>query len=367
MQPTNKSSLIFFLILTFTFSFGLSPTAAQTPPDKLLLKNYRPQSIYKIPKTDIKKAKYPIIDVHSHPYPETSEEIAQWVKNMDEVGVEKTIVLTMATGSKFDSIYAEYAKYPDRFEVWCGFDYTGYDKPGFGPAAVAELERCVKVGATGVGELGDKGKGMFYSKPVKAWGMHFDDPRMDPLLEKCGELNIPVSIHVADPIWMYQPMDSTNDGLMSALHWRLDNQKDIVDHAGMIDILERAVKRHPNTIFIACHFANLSYDLTRLGELFDEYQNLYADISARYAETATIPRFVIAFYEKYQDRLLYGTDMGYDTDMYRITFRILESSDEHFYEIDQLQYHWSLHGFGLDDNILEKVYRNNALKILKRK
>lgn len=91
------------------------------------------------------------------------------------------------------------------------------------------------------------------------------------------------------------------------------------------------------------------------------------DISAPYAETATIPRFVKAFYERYQDSLLYGMDLGYDKHMYKITFRILESNDEHFYEIDELQYHWSLYGFGLDDGILEKLYRKNALKILKRK
>ncbi len=365
MLKRKKSKSIYFLIMLFILSFGLNQANAQTPPDRLLLQNYRPESIFKIPITNIQKAKFPAIDVHSHPFAKTNEEIAQWVKNMDEVGIEKTIILTKTTGTKFDSIYSEYAKYPGRFEVWCGFDYTGFDKPGFGPAAVAELERCAKVGATGVGELGDKGKGLFYSEPTKAWGMHFDDPRMDPLLEKCGELGLPINIHVGEPLWFYQPMDSTNDGLMSAYDWRLDNQKGIVDLSGMINILERAVKRHPNTIFIACHFANLNHDLTKLGELLDKYPNLYADISARYAETATIPRFVRSFYEKYQDRLLYGTDLGYDKNMYRITFRILESYDEHFYEIDELQYHWSLYGFGLDDGVLEKLYRENALKILK--
>jgi uncharacterized protein len=160
-------------------------------------------------------------------------------------------------------------------------------------------------------------------------------------------------------------MDSTNDGLMSAFEWRLDNQKDIVDLAGMINILERAVKQYPKTTFIACHFANLNHDLTKLGELLDKYPNLYADISARYAESATIPRFATAFIEKFQDRLLYGTDLGNDPDMYRMTFRILESNDEHFYEIDELRYFWSLSGFGLSDKVLEKLYQKNALKILK--
>ena len=338
-------------------------TRAQSP-EQLLLRNYKPKSIYNIPRTEIKRARYPVIDVHSHPYAESREIIDQWVKNMDEAGIERTIILTQAVGAEFDSVYAEYARYPERFEIWCGFDYYGYDKPGFGPAAVAELERCVGVGARGVGELGDKGKGLVYC-PIKAWGMHLDDLRMDPLLEKCAELHLPVSIHVADPIWMYEPMDSTNDGLMNAYEWRLDNQPDIVQHEGMIEILERAVKRHPKTIFIACHFANCSYDLNKLGTLLDKYPNLYADISARYAETAPIPRFVVAFSEKYQNRLLYGTDMGYDLDMYRITFRILESSDEHFYESNQFGYNWPLNGLGLKKKILNKIYRKNVLKILK--
>lgn len=363
-MQTLKSVVPLGLIAAILMILAPAYSSAQTPPDELLLKNYRPQSIYKVPNTLIAKARYPVIDMHSHAYAEGPEEIAQWVKFMDEVGVEKTMILTAASGAKFDSIYALYSKYPDRFAVWCGFDYTGYDKPGFGPAAVAELERCVKVGAAGVGEMGDKGKGLFYEYPTKAWGMHLDDPRMDPLLEKCADLKIPISIHVADPIWMYQPMDSTNDGLMNAMEWRLDNQKDIVDHAGMIDILERAVKRHPRTLFIAVHFANLCYDLTKMGELLDKYPNLYADNSARYAETAPIPRFVARFYEKYQDRLVYGTDMGFDREMYRITFRILESADEHFYETNQFGYHWALNGFGLSDQILKKVYRDNALKIL---
>jgi predicted TIM-barrel fold metal-dependent hydrolase len=131
----------------------------------------------------------------------------------------------------------------------------------------------------------------------------------------------------------------------------------------MIDILERTVAKHRKTTFIACHFANLDYDLARLGEVFERNPNLYADISARYAETGPIPRFATHFYEKYADRLVYGTDMGMDKSMYRVTFRILESLDEHFYEIDQFDYHWALNGFGLSDEVLKKVYRENAQKL----
>ena len=347
-------------------SWSAEILSAEDPPgpETLLLKDYRPRSIYKIPRTKVEKARYPLIDMHSHAYAKTPEQISRWVRIMDQVGIDKVVIMTGSTGQAFDDIYAKYCKYPDRFEVWCGLDYTGYDRPGFGPAAVKELERCYKLGARGVGELGDKGKGLFYSKPTKAWRMHLDDPRMDPLLEKCAELQMPVNIHVADPYWMYEPMDAKNDGLMNAYKWRLDDKPDIVGHNGMVEILERAVKRHPKTVFVACHFANCSHDLRRLGDLFDKYPNLYADISARYAETATIPRFVGRFYERYQDRLVYGTDMGYAVGMYRLTFRILESADEHFYAWDQFSYHWPLHGLNLDDRVLKKVYRDNALKIL---
>ena len=350
-------------MLVSLLACATAASAEEAEAESLLLKDFRPQSVYKTPQTMVSKARFPAIDMHAHAYARTPEQVDKWVRTMDEVGIKKTVVLTQATGKAFDTLCALYAKYPSRFEVWCGFDYTGYDQPGYGPAAVKELERCYKVGARGVGELGDKGKGLFYCKP-QAWGMHLDDPRMDPLLEKCGELKMPVNIHVADPYWMYLPMDAKNDGLMNAFKWRLDNQSGIVQHQGMIEILDRAVGRHPNTIFVTCHFANCCYDLSLLATMLDKHANLYADISARYEETAAIPRSVGRFYEKYQDRLVYGTDMRFNVPMYRHTFRVLESADEHFYDWNHCNYHWPLYGLALSDSVLERIYRGNALKII---
>jgi predicted TIM-barrel fold metal-dependent hydrolase len=135
------------------------------------------------------------------------------------------------------------------------------------------------------------------------------------------------------------------------------------NHEQLIRSLENAVSGNPETVFIACHFANCEYDLSIAGHLLDLYPNLYLDIAARYAETAAIPRFMSFFYEKYQDRLLYGTDNTPDPHMYQTTFRILETEDEHFYETEQFGYHWYLNGFGLNDTILLKLYQTNAQKI----
>ena len=345
----------------------LQSNAQVSPPD-IKLKDYRPKSIFKVPVSKIRKAKYPAIDIHSHPYAESDAELEQWVKNMDDAGIEKTIIMTMSSGARFDSIYAKYAAYGDRFEVWCGFDYTGYQEPGWSEKAVKELERCYRTGARGVGELGDKGLGELFSEPTPADGMHVDDKRMKPLFQKCGTLKIPVAIHVAEPYWMYLPMDSTNDGYMNAYQWRIDlTREGILDHAQLVATLENVVRENPRTTFIACHLANCEYDLSILGGLLDKYPNLYGEFGARYAETSPIPKYMNAFCEKYQDRLLYGTDMGYSPHMYSTTFRILESNDEHFYETELFNYHWPLYGFGLQDRVLKKIYRDNALKILSNK
>ncbi len=353
------------LMLLFLAVVASTTLRAQNA-EELLLKDYRPVSIYKIPVSKIDRAAYPIIDAHTHDWAKNDEEIKEWLKVMDACGIEKSVVLTMCSGARFDSIFRMYSKYKTRFDVWCGFDYTGYDKPGYGPAAVKELERCYKMGAKGVGEEGDKGLGLFYNEPVQAWGMHFDDPRMKPLFDKCAQLGMPINIHIADPIWMYEKMDSTNDGLMNAMTWRVDMTKPgIIGFDALQQTLENAIKNNPKTIFIACHFANLNHDMEKLAAMFEKYPNFYADISARYAESATIPGYMRAFYEKYQDRLLYGTDMSFNLAMYRTTFRILESNDEHFYETNLFGYHWALSGFGLPKEILKKLYHDNAARILK--
>ena len=336
--------------------------SAQDDPTTLKLKDYRPESIYKIPVTKIEKAKYPAIDMHSHDYAPTDADVDRWVRTMDSCGIEKSVILSGAVGTRFDSIYEKYSRYPKRFEIWCGFLIEGFKDEGWSDKAVKELERCVKKGARGVGELSDKGFGLRYRG---GFGPHIDDPVMKPLLQKCAELGIPINIHVAEPIWMYLKMDSTNDGLMNAYKWKIDStQQGILGHAALVQTLDNAVRDNPKTTFIACHYANCEYDLTILGRMFDKYPNFYADGSARFGEVSPIPRYMATFYEKYQDRLLYGTDNDPEFPMYEATIRILETLDEHFYYFRF--YHWPSYGFGLPDKILKKVYRDNAGKVLKK-
>jgi len=351
----------------FLFFIIFHPVSAQTSPDALLLKDYRPKSIYHVPTTQQRVHNIPVIDMHSHAYANNTSELEAWVKVLHEKQIKKTIILTAATGAKFDSIYNVYSKFNGLFEVWCGFDYTGFGTPSWPASGLKELDRCHMVGAGGVGELGDKGEGETYSQPTKGNGIHVNDPQLQPLLKRCGELKMPVSIHVAEPQWMYEPMDSTNDGLPNAFRWRvIQKGGDFKSHDQLVSTLEAAVKANPQTTFIACHFANCESDLSIIGNLLDKYPNLYADIAARYGETATIPRYMKTFYQKHSHKLIYGTDMGMASSMYNTTFRILESADEHFYEIELFNYHWACYGFDLDEKTLRALYFDNASKILKR-
>ncbi|MEO8764608.1 MAG: amidohydrolase family protein [Ginsengibacter sp.] len=342
-------------------------------PENFKLKDFRPVSVFNTPKTKISAAKYPVIDMHAHAW-QNDTDLDELVKRMEASNIEKKVILSFETGAAFDTIVQRFAGYPGKFDIWCGLDYTGYNEPGLQwiDHAVAELERCHKNGAKGVGELGDKGLGEYYSRPVPGYGLHLNDRRLSPLLKKCGDLKLPVSVHVADPIWMYLPIDVNNDGLMNAYNWRIDTTGGIPGHAQMIAIFENTVQQNPSTAFIACHLANCSHDLAILGRMMDSYDNLYADITSRLKEIGTVPLYAKSFFEKYQDRLLFGSDLGYDpkmtmdfaTQLYQATFRILESADEHIYEHDLFKYHWPLYGLQLPDTILKKVYRENAIKLM---
>lgn len=329
--------------------------------DKLLLKDYHPRSIFNTPKTEALKAKYPAIDMHMHAprgNVDLKQECANILKNMDECGVQKTI-LFCNTGKNFDDLAAVFGKYPDRFELWCGFDFSGEIPKG----TIAELERCVKLGAKGVGEISDKGAGLRGANPT----MHLDDPRMDAVFDKLAELKLPINVHIGDPRWMYEPMDETNDLLFEALYFRLDNKPNILNLEQMVGTLEGALKKHPKNIFVACHFMNQTFDLARLGKMLDKYPNLYSDVSQRESYLGAVPRYAKQFIEKYADRIVWGTDQGYSLPMYRNSFHIWQTLDEHFYAWDVANTRFALSGVGLSDATLKKMYHDNsAAKILKK-
>ena len=340
---------------------GRDVRPAPGPMDTILLKDYAPRSSVVAPVSFISKARYPAIDAHSHNYARTPEEVIEWVKTMDEAGIEMTVVLTAATGAKFDSLVEMYLNpYPGRFQLYCGMDMTNIDKPDYPQWAAAELVRCYNKGARGVGEWIDKGLGyMGNSESGHDKSLHPDDSRLDPFWEKCAELKLPVSFHMADHPSCWKPLDVYQERSPDYQHFNRYG-KDGLTYEELLAVRNRTLEKHPKTTFIACHLANQGNDLPALGKLLDMYPNLYLDISARDYEIGRMPRATLKFFTKYSSRVLFGTDMGMEKSIYQAWWRLLESEDE--FMVGRMW--WRYYGLGLPSPVLKSLYRENARRIL---
>ncbi len=342
---------------------GPGVRAAPGPMDAVALKDYAPKPSAIVPETSVPKARYPAVDIHTHVTARTPEEVKQWVRTMDEVGIETSVVLTGATGAAFDRLVELYLKpYPTRFQLYCGLDTRDADKPDYPERAVLELARCYQQGARGVGEITDKGSGFTRDTnlaPVKR--LHPDDSRMDRFWQKCAELKIPISLHVADHPPCWTPLDVHQERTPDYQHFN-QHGKDVSSHEELIAIRNRTLAKHPKTIFVACHLGNQGHDLAALGKELDRYPNLYLDISARDYEVGRTPRAAVKFLTKYKDRVLFGTDMGRQKEMFQAWWRLFESGDEFM----PGRVWWRYYGLELPAPVLESLYRGNARRILNR-
>lgn len=348
---------------------GPGVSSKSGPMDNLLVKDHAPRSTAVTQKTFVEKAKYPVIDSHVHVVGRTPDEVAEWVITMDEVGIETSLVLTGAIGDEFDTLVDSLQNaYPGRFLLYCGMDKTDIDNPDYSERVVAELERCYKKGARGVGEITDKGYGIVspkydgnYAQPnslPRNRRLHPDDERLDAFWEKCAELKMPVNLHVADHPSSWTPLDVYQERSPDYQHF---NQfgKDVPSHAELIEKRNRTLEKHPNTIFIACHLGNQGHDLATLSQVMDKNSNLYLDTSARDYEMGRMPRAYAKFLKKYKDRIVFGTDQGRERSMYQIHWRLLETADEYF----EGRVGWRYYGLELPDPTLIALYRNTAKKI----
>jgi hypothetical protein len=334
---------------------------ASGPMDAILIKDWAPRSSIVVPETSVPKAKYPVIDVHAHVEAKTPDEVAAWVKTMDVVGVQLTVILTGATGTEFDRLVDLYLKpYPSRFQLYCGIETVDIEKPDYPQRAAAELARCYKGGARGIGELSDKGWGFGRDRHAsRDQRLHPDDSRLDLFWSKAAELKLPVNIHVADHPSCWTPLDVYQERAPEYQHFNLYG-KDVPSYSELIDIRDHTLARHPKTTFIACHLGNEGNDLSALGKALDKYPNLFLDISARDYELGRTPRAALRFLTKYRDRILFGTDLGRDQSMYQGWWRLLESADEYM----PGRVWWRYYGLELPAPGLEALYRGNARKIL---
>jgi uncharacterized protein len=339
---------------------GPGVRAAPGPMDGILARDYAPVDSLVLEETFVPKARFPAIDAHVHHNARTPADVNDWVRTMDEVGIEISVVLTGATGEAFNKLVDLYLKpHPKRFQLYCGLLTTDIEAPDYPARTVAELVRCHGLGARGVGELSDKGMGFAPGVAARPKRLHPDDPRLDRFWQKCAELKLPINMHVADHPSCWKPLDVYQERPPQYQHFNLYG-KDVPSFEELIAARDRMLARHPQTTVVACHLGNQGHHLAELGRTLDRYPNLHLDISARDYEVGRTPRAATRFLQKYPDRVLFGTDMGREKSMYQAWWRLFETADEC---MPSRQW-WRYYGLQLSAPLLESLYRGNARRLL---
>lgn len=354
----------------------------------LALKDYQPKSMLHVPETHVPRSRFPNIDFHSHlswidrkggadvvRHLATSTEILQV---MDAKNVRIMVNLTGGYGTLLEETVKHWQQpHPDRFMVFTEPWYVQIKRPDYSRFQADQLEAAKKAGARGLKVL--KTLGLYLRENVTAGPLvKVDDRRFDEMWEAAGALNMPVAIHVSDPEAFFLPTDRFNERyeeLSAHPDWSFHG-KDFPSNAELQEARNRVMQRHPRTKFVALHTAN-SENLPYVAECLDRYPNMYVDIAARIGELGRQPRMARKFFDKYQDRILFATDAtphGTETpqqifgnELYEIYYRFLETEDEYFdYAPAPIppQGRWRIYGIGLPEEILRKVYYENAARLL---
>jgi len=361
-----------------------APPARKGKP--LDIADYQPQSMLQVPETHVARARYPVIDVHTHltwrgSTPESIRVVAppdELLPVMDRKNIHTLINLTGGVGAGVKEGVATFdRKYPGRFLQFTQPHYDRVNEPGYAKFQGDAIHQAHRDGAHGLKIL--KSLGLVVRdenhKLIKV-----DDPRFDPMWEACGGLGIPVSIHISDPVAFFRPIDRFNERweeLNNHPDWSFYG-KDFPSNEDLQNARNRVIERHPKTTFVVLHVGNFAENLAYVSGCMDRYPNMLVEIGARIGELGRQPRNARKFFEKYQDRIMFGTDAvpnGFETPqqvfgdkLYEIYYRFLETEDEYFDYAPAAvppQGRWRIYGLGLPDNILRKVYNQNAARLLK--
>ena len=347
---------MFFVLLLASCSFNQNA-------QEMNFEEYNPTSTLVVPGKEISKAKFPFIDVHSHQFKMDTQDLSELIRDMDEMNMAIMVNLSGGSGDKIKNMLANVNKhYPNRFVVFANVDFDGVGGEDWTENAVKQLEIDVARGAKGLKIYKSLG---LRNKDVDGKRLAIDDERLDPIWAKCGELNIPVLIHAADPKSFWDPMDEKNERWLE-LKTRPNRKRSATNPAPWEQIIaeqHHVFKKHPNTKFINAHMGWFANDLGKLGELLEEMPNMYVGIGAIIAELGRQPRNAHAFFVKYQDRILFGKD-SWQPKEFPTYFRVLESSDEYFPYYKKYHAFWAMYGLDLPDEVLQKVYYKNALKLI---
>jgi len=346
------------------------------------------------PETKVPRSRHPVIDIHTHLSIRaksvngvgTGEKMEFLAKPetllpvMDRRNIRMMVNLTGGSGRGLEEAIQRFQQpHPDRFLTFTEPTWDQANQPNYPQFQADEIGRAYRTGARGVKIL--KTLGLYLRENISEGRLiKIDDPRFDPMWEACGGLGVPVAIHVSDPEAFFLPTDNTNERfeeLNNHPDWSFHG-RDFPENKELLERRNRVFAKHPKTQFIVLHVGNNAENLPYVSECMDRFPNMAVELAARVGELGRQPRMSRKFFEKYQDRILFGTDAvpnGTDTpqqlfgdELYEIYYRFLETDDEYFdYAPAPVppQGRWRIYGIELPDSILKKVYHDNAARYLK--
>lgn len=354
----------------------------------LALKDYKPKPSLHVPETNVLRSRFPAIDCHVHlstlvqrPMPSSDVPLKEGPEGpqasmstrpedvlalMDRKNIRMMVNVTGGYGPALDEVIRYWHRpHPDRFLVCVEPWWTRTNEPGYATFQADEIERAAKAGARGLKIL--KTLGLYLRENLKAGPLvKVDDPRFDPMWEAAGAHHLPVLIHVSDPESFFDPVDSFNERYLDLLDqpdWSFHGRDFPSDHE-LQEARNRVIARHPHTHFLILHFGDVQ-NLAYMSEVLDRYPNTTLEFGARIDELGRQPRVSMKFFDKYQDRILFGTDFIMDMPdklqgmdrMYEVYYRFLETDDDYF---ESYNAPWRIYGIKLPEQILRKVYYENA-------
>ncbi len=379
---SGLAALLGLLSLAGTGHSQQPPAAPDEPPlRELPLREFMPVPRLKVPSHLLTRAKFPVVDVHTHfryRLHHSREQLDQYVDLMNRHNIAVCISLDGGLGDALRE-HTEYlwSKYPDRFIVFANLDWQGAgttdkpetwacNQPGFSERTAGQLKEAKQAGASGLKIF--KQFGLEYQNPDGSL-IKIDDRRFDPIWAACGELGLPILIHTADPAAFFDPTDATNERweeLSRHPEWSFADPR-FPRREELFAAFNRVVARHPRTTFIAAHVANNPEDLAAVAEWLDTYPNLHVELASRIGELGRQPYSARRFLTQYADRVMFGTDGPWPELRLTYYWRFLETLDEYFPYSEKPfppQGFWRIYGVELSDDVLRKIYHGNAARLI---
>ena len=337
--------------------------APEFPPPTIV--DYKPRTTLKVAEHKVPKAKFPVVDIHSHqPTPITPEQFDKVVQGMDANNLRVLINLSGGYGDRLRQGLDAIAKSPhkDRMVLFANVNFEGVVTPGWSQKAAAQLEGDIKAGARGLKIFKDLGLRI---RKADGSRLKVDDPDLDPVWDVCGRLGVPVLIHTAEPQEFFEPIDVRNERWLELALFK-DRRYPAGEFPRFEELLaerDRMFRKHPKTTYIGAHFAYRGNDLAKAQEMLDTMPNVHLEVAAILAELGRQPKAAHDFFVKNQNRVLFGKD-SFQPDEYPYYWRTFETGDEYFDYYRDYHAFWKLYGMSLPDEVLKKLYYKNALALV---